>query len=297
MSGDRGRRRIGLERSPDATAFEGPTRPLCLPAHLLAIRQDQNPARRGRRRRGLAAIAGGRWPRPKPSGAGRAAAAARAARARRRPRDDHERDQRDDDDERGQDEPGEDAAQTEEQLEEDAKRQRDEPEDRVQQMPTRMATTPMTSMPARPSTQSSRNVPMHSWLRRNPKRGSPVSAKRGLERRPATRATGSRRSSLLGGGLGGLGDLVEHEAAPHFLHRDALGLERVRAMAIALGLFLVVVVSRGSAPRRSCLARIAATSTKRKRLSIGGAFGRGAGGASSSAPGSGVRSAVSAINS
>src|SRR5262245_6847804 len=39
---------------------------------------------------------------------------------------------------------------------------------------------------------------------------------------------------------------------------------------------------RGSAPRRSCLARMAAMSTNRNRLSIGGAFGRGAGGASDS---------------
>src|SRR5262245_52740863 len=55
--------------------------------------------------------------------------------------------------------------------------------------------------------------------------------------------------------------------------------------------------SLGRAPRRSCLARMAATSTNRKRLSIGAAFGRGAAGAARSEPVSGVvRSVVSDIN-
>ena len=41
--------------------------------------------------------------------------------------------------------------------------------------------------------------------------------------------------------------------------------------------------NRGKAPRRNCLARMAATSTNKKRLRIGSAFGRGSRGASGSA--------------
>ena len=54
-------------------------------------------------------------------------------------------------------------------------------------------------------------------------------------------------------------DLVQHEAPADFLHGDPLGLERDAREASSIA--SSSALSRGSAPRRSCLARMAATST------------------------------------
>ena len=53
-------------------------------------------------------------------------------------------------------------------------------------------------------------------------------------------------------------DVIVHEPAPHFFHRDPFGLVRRSVTGSAS--------KRTRAPRRSCLARSAATSTNRNRL-------------------------------